>query len=586
MRRIREWIQPLRPADLFSVPVMLGVTLEYVLVLLASPYNVPGSALISVLIQVLTVGMTLALLFAVYLALRRRIPDDSLRVVLIACLPLMALLSGALQGWVRFRLGLDPVSLIYLRTLTAVMHISAIALLLWAAVSGIRLHYIRLGRLTEERDRLAALDSQATHGLAELDTAATETVRTRILDSLSGASSADVSHALTVLTATLEDTVRPLSRQLESQSEEWVAPVPKPDAVQRIDWRAAASEGTDPAIMSPLGVLVIVTLMATPMNLARVGLLFAMLFIVLTFAVALPLAYVIRQVSLRMARGWMAVVQAAAFIAMSVLIGIMWALVLLPITWETPQPWRFVYLCPLFVLVVSYIWGIAVAAQRQALATEISVRAASEDLAWSTAVSRELHRQRRRALAHAVHGEVQAALAAGILELERAKRDGAVTQTFIDGICGRIVTCVRNLDLRNVHPIPLKSVTAKVQATWSDVMTLSVAVDPTLGADIEKNSRCLLTLSEVIPELVFNSIKHGRATTITVSVEVHDYRTICLAALDNGSMPASGEKSGMGSRLFETCAIHWSRASTGQGTLTTMLLPFAPTTRDALAVAG
>lgn len=244
------------------------------------------------------------------------------------------------------------------------------------------------------------------------------------------------------------------------------------------------------------------------------------------------------------------------------------------------------YLCPLFVLIVSYIWGIAVAAQRQALATEVSVRAASEDLAWSTAVSRELHRQRRRALAHAVHGEVQAALAAGILELERAKRDGAVTQTFIDGICRRIVTCVHNLDLRNVHPIPLKSVTAKVQATWSDVMTLSVAVDPALGADIEKDSRCLMTLSEVIPELVFNSIKHGRATTVTVKAEAHDYRTIRLTALDNGSMAAPGVESGMGSRLLDTCAIAWSRASTGQGTLTTVLLPFAPTRRLVLTAAG
>jgi hypothetical protein len=576
MRRIRGWFEPLRPADLFSLSVIIVATAEFILAFVASPYNVSGRLALSVLLQALTVFVAFGFAFAVYRLLHRQVTDDTMRVVLLLCLPIGALIGGTLLGWFRLRLGLDATSLIPLRAFTAVLHITAVSVLLWMALSGIRLHYARLTVLTRERDRLVALERQAAFSLTELDTKTTEMVRARILDGVAGSGSNDVHDVLRSLTTTLEDTVRPLSRQLESQSDDWNEPHPELSEIPRLDWRAAASGGTEAAIMSPVGLLIIVSLMGTPMNIARVGVVFAVLFMLLTFLIVLPLACLIRRLFVRLTRtlaGW---ARAYAFIALCVAIGTTWAVVLLPISIGTPEPFRFFYLASMFVLIVAYIWGVAVAAQRQALASEVAVRQAADDLVWSIAVSRELHRQRCQALAHAVHGEVQAALAAGILELDRALRDGTVDATQINAVRSRIIHCVQRLNLRSIRPSPLDVVTAKVQATWTDVIALSVFANSALESSLGTDERCLMTLNDVIPELVFNSIKHGKAQNVTMTLDVADHRTLRLTALDDGAITSDPGESGMGSRLLDTCAVQWSRVRTGERTLTTVLLPFEP----------
>jgi len=64
----------------------------------------------------------------------------------------------------------------------------------------------------------------------------------------------------------------------------------------------------------------------------------------------------------------------------------------------------------------------------------------------------------------------------------------------------------------------------------------------------------------VIPELCFNSIKHGKANELQVVIEQNSPKTIVLKVQDNGKQfVEKTSKKGLGTKLLEECAISWKR---------------------------
>lgn len=573
MSRIRRWVSTLQPAYLFALPVMLGATAEFVLGQLTSPYSLRAPILLNLGSYVIAVAGAFLVLGAVYGLLHRILANDVLRVVLLISIPVVAALGGALLGWVRYVTGLDADPLMALRVLSTVAHVTTATILLWLAVSGVRLHYARLDALISERDRLEVLRLQATQDLFALSEQATEAVRSRILQDLVSLERLDARRVLTALTSTIEDTIRPLSRQLESESPPWTPPEPESRGSERINWRAAAIEGASPALLNPIGVLGILVLISLPMNVFRVGPVFAIQFALLTFLIAVPVYFGIRSLFIRIVGQARGAGRVLAFVGMCLVGGLVWGAVTLPLTSPTPAPLRFLWLCPVFTLLFAYMWGFASAAQMQARNSESDLRTATDELRWRIARKRELHRQQQRALAHAVHGEVQAALAAGILQLERALQEGTATDQQVDEVRTRIVACVRELDLRNVCPSPLPLVVAKVQATWGGAVTLSMSVEPCLEAALNDDPQCLMTMNDLVPELVFNSIKHGNAKDVRITLSPAGERTLTLTCQDDGVLFNLDATGGLGSRLLDDCAIEWSRERHGSSTVLTALLP-------------
>jgi hypothetical protein len=82
-------------------------------------------------------------------------------------------------------------------------------------------------------------------------------------------------------------------------------------------------------------------------------------------------------------------------------------------------------------------------------------------------------------------------------------------------------------------------------------------------------------VNDLIPELVFNSIRHGKAHSITVTLEVADSRVLSLSVVDDGTADITPARHGLGSALLDEASMTWSRARLGDCTATTCLLPFA-----------
>ena len=83
-------------------------------------------------------------------------------------------------------------------------------------------------------------------------------------------------------------------------------------------------------------------------------------------------------------------------------------------------------------------------------------------------------------------------------------------------------------------------------------------------------------MTELIPELAFNAIKHAKTKSIEFLIQSEEKNLVRLSCLHSGSRTSDSGKVGLGTRLLEECALSWTRHSVDSGTLTTLLLPYVP----------
>ena len=577
MNRIRNLTRILQPADLFSPLVLIGVTVEFGVLLLASPYNSNVHVFLNMISFVATVIVSFTIQVFIYAILHKHLNEAKLRKALLITVPISSVIGGVFLGWIRYTAGWDDSSLIGMRTLTALLNITPTTILLWLANSGVRQHYKRLDALVVEQERLDLVRIEVQNDLEILNESRSEAVRNRILKDLERLSALDARGALSALIATIENTVRPLSRQIESETPDWVLPHPITRERQRINWWAVMVDATLVKFFNPVGVLTIISLIALNMNVVRVGLDFALQFLVLTILIVWPMFLLIKKLFLQFAKSAKGFTNVIIFIVMCVSCGFVWAGLTLPLTLKTPNPFRGFTLLPIFTFAIAYFWGLANAAISRANTTEMSYRNTTYELLWRITRKRELYRQQCRALAHALHGQVQATLAAGILELERELKLGDVSHEKLEAVRSRITECVSELNLRELAPIGVEQIIQKVSATWAGVARAAISIDPKLEVALGKDPQLLVTLNDVIPELVFNSVKHGKASQIDFVIEQVSSHIVSLVVEDNGHSLDSSIKEGLGSELLNTCAISWNRERVDGRTVTTLLLPFAGT---------
>jgi hypothetical protein len=207
------------------------------------------------------------------------------------------------------------------------------------------------------------------------------------------------------------------------------------------------------------------------------------------------------------------------------------------------------------------------------LELEVDLTTTTADLRWSLTRAREQYRQRERGLAHALHGRVQASLAAAFLRLERAVAQGENDDALLVSLQAEILEVIAELDFRATAPEPVDRVIALTQSNWSDVVHLDFSVEDRVKQALSVDSLCAGSVNDLIPELVFNSVRHGSATAVKVELEIADTRTLCLTVIDNGADEINALRYGLGSALLDDSSISWTRTRGGEHTTTTCMLP-------------
>jgi two-component sensor histidine kinase len=159
------------------------------------------------------------------------------------------------------------------------------------------------------------------------------------------------------------------------------------------------------------------------------------------------------------------------------------------------------------------------------------------------------------------------------LRLERAVAQSTDDDALLVSLQKEILEVIDELDFGDMAPEPIDKVIALTQSNWSGAVRLDFTVDPQVKQALALDSLCARSVNDLIPELVFNSVRHGSATAIEVELEIADSRTLCLTVSDDGSNEITAARYGLGSALLDDSSISWTRTRRGERTTTTCVLP-------------
>jgi len=495
--------------------------------------------------------------------------------LLLVALLVGATVRGIVLGFLLLLVGVNDSSEIGFRIVASLTHMAVVVVLLWFLVSEVRELHSRRRQLVAERDQLLSLQQAARRDLAQLSDRATEEIRRSILDSLGGLQATDSTELRERLRVTIDDVVRPLSHHLAAQPSAWTPPPPSRES-WGVDWPLAAREGLNPARIHPVIIPIVLIWLGLPIHLFRFGPSLTLVFVA-TLAIAIPAFWLARRVAIRLTAGRSARAKAVGFVIAVLLGGVALGLATLPYMQGEPQPFLFVLAAPVLALLVSTPLAIAETARDQDLELEGDLRATTADLRWTLVRARERYRQQEGALAHALHGRLQASLAAAFLRLDRAVAQGADDAALLSALQAEVLEAVHALDVIDSEPDPIDTLIALTQSNWAGAAQLSFDIEPQARKALAGDPLCARSVNDLIPELVFNSIRHGSANSIDVRVAVDDPRMLSLSVIDNGSGDLTTSHYGLGSALLDQACITWTRSRSEDRTTTTCLLPFVST---------
>ena len=164
-----------------------------------------------------------------------------------------------------------------------------------------------------------------------------------------------------------------------------------------------------------------------------------------------------------------------------------------------------------------------------------------------------------------IHGKILTRLAATALKLETSVKAGDL-QSFNKSI-ESLLSLLDNPDAEFEREITdLQTEVTNRLKPWMGLLDINLQIDPDLKTI--RNSR-VQEIGEVIEELIANSVRHGKAKKMQLSLMRSDQNDLTILAIDNSTTPPpeSSKRSGLGTRLFNLASDgRWAITRVGSST--------------------
>ena len=181
----------------------------------------------------------------------------------------------------------------------------------------------------------------------------------------------------------------------------------------------------------------------------------------------------------------------------------------------------------------------------------------------SSRLSQELWLNRKR-MAALLHGPVQASLYAAAMGMAQTNKP---SEEYLAKVQQDIEAALEQLTNPNrLESETLLSVLNQIKDLWSDSVEIKIVIDADLEGAITKEPLTCEATIELTRELVTNSIKHGRASKVEVSIAPIDSSRFKVEVLDNGTAPEADAKPGYGTKVLSELTLNWERTRSGDTT--------------------
>jgi two-component sensor histidine kinase len=172
--------------------------------------------------------------------------------------------------------------------------------------------------------------------------------------------------------------------------------------------------------------------------------------------------------------------------------------------------------------------------------------------ALESAISQTVKDEFAHALAHRwaiyIHGKILTRLAATALKLEMAAQvnDISTYRSTVESLKSLLSHPTSEFDTESGD---LQSQIASRLDPWLGLLEVDLFIDPSLHT---LNNHRVLSVGEVIEEIVSNSMRHGKAHKISLRVMKQGERDIHITAVDDGDTPPPEQPTryGLGTTIF------------------------------------
>lgn len=163
----------------------------------------------------------------------------------------------------------------------------------------------------------------------------------------------------------------------------------------------------------------------------------------------------------------------------------------------------------------------------------------------------------RRQVGYVMHGSLQSALNAAVLQLGSASNP---TPELIESVRGDIAQALARVGFESGQSYSFEQAQQEISKIWAGTVETKWQVAPNALDALRKNPATSECVAEVLREAVSNASKHGKATSVEIALNVED-SDLKLEVKDNGSPFNTGKTQGLGTELLDDVCRSWSLES-------------------------
>ena len=195
----------------------------------------------------------------------------------------------------------------------------------------------------------------------------------------------------------------------------------------------------------------------------------------------------------------------------------------------------------------------------------------NDELRWKNSRLRMKQNSRTHEIADILHGQIQAKLVAAYLNLESENEKSE--DVYIKKLADDLDSKIESLSFSNNQNLKIESVLEEISSMWSSNALVEVHSSDEVYSRINSDQPCLSTVSILLNELVFNSIKHGNSKQVDIYLALEKLKILNLKVCNNGDLLHNPNLKGTGSRLLDDVSISWSRYDVNEKLITEVRLP-------------
>jgi two-component system NarL family sensor kinase len=563
----RYW-RLLLPAYLFTWPVFFS-TLSWALLVhfLDSVNNDSGNVVERVIIISILHVVVFTLIFISKKLYLDRLKPAYVPGFLFITLALVSILRGYLmENWL-FTWEITSTLDIGLRMRTSLLNTLVTVSIAIIAAANTRQHQMTKSRLLNELDRLENVKLGALSSIDTLESRATNDIKNDLLNHLQSIQTQKIDEVLQSLKTLIDKVVQPLSRKLESEFKPWTPPEIVESNI-RVNWFQVFKTSLRSDQLHYLFTPGVMVLVVTPTVLENSPLISAFL--------GLGFSFITGAIAGKFGKDLLQRKEPSPglYFLLTFVIGLVMGISSLPLTQNYDARYGLLILSTFFYPFASSIISLLTGADEQVRNASKQLESTTQELEWNVARVRESQHKSQRELARSLHGTVQAKISSSYIELENLKNAGQLSDKKLTEVLKEIEAAILSIGANPASAEDLIPVLQKVKENWAAVAEISIAIDPNDVSRINQDPLSKIALLDVVPELVFNAVKHGRATHIDVSITFMDERTIRLDVLDNGKQGLRETRVGLGTKILDEAAISWLRERRSDQTLTSANFAF------------